>query len=136
MSITNENSGLVEERPLRELVLQLSSDVSRLVEQEVALAKQEARETLAEVQSSALALSAGVMILHVSVAALAAALTLVLSTRLTGWVAALIVGVVFAIAGGMLLSRGKRGLERVSLMPDKTVTSVKEDVKAIKEAAR
>jgi hypothetical protein len=130
------NAELLEERPLRDLVLQLSRDASRLVEQEIALAKQEAREKVDQLQTGVLTISAGALILQVGFLALAAALVLGLAQVLPGWGAALAVGVAFCVVGGLVFAKGKHGLEGVEVTPEKTVESMKEDVKVIKEAAQ
>jgi Putative Actinobacterial Holin-X, holin superfamily III len=134
MTSVEAASEALEERPLRELLLQLSRDASRLVEQEIALAKQEAREKLEQVQTGLLTASAGAMLLQVGFLALAAALVLLLAQALPGWAAALSIGAAFCVVGAVVLTRGKQQLAHVGLIPEKTAASLKEDVKVIKEA--
>jgi len=130
------NAELLEERPLRDLLLQLSRDASRLVEQEIALAKQEAREKVQQLQTGVLTVSAGALLLQVGFLALAAALVFGLAQVLPSWGAALAVGVAFCVVGGLVFAKGKHGLSDVEVTPQKTAESVKEDVKVIKEAAQ
>lgn len=127
---------VLEERPLRELVSQLGRDTSQLVEQEIALAKQEAREKIDEVQTGLVALASGAVVLHLGLAALVAALILLLAQTLPGWGAALAVGAVFGVIGGVMFWRGKERLAKTDPKPTKTIESVGRDVKAIKEAAQ
>jgi hypothetical protein len=127
---------LLEERPLRELVSTLARDTSELLEKEVALAKQEAKEKVDEIQTHLLSLSTGAMVMHVGLLAVVAALILLLAQTLPDWVAALLVGAVFCLVGGVMFWRGKEKLQQTDLKPEKTTESVKRDVKAIKEAAQ
>lgn len=123
-----------EERPLRDLLLQLSRDASRLMEQEIALAKQEAREKIDQVQTGMLTASAGAMLLQVGFLALAAALVLLLARALPDWAAALAIGAAFCVVGSLVLAKGKQQLQHVDITPQKSVESVKQDVQVIKEA--
>jgi Flp pilus assembly protein TadB len=134
--MANVDTGVIEERPLRELVLQLSRDASQLVEQEIALAKQEAREKVEQLQTAVSAVSAGALVLHIGLAALAAALILLLAQALPTWLAALIIGAGLCVVGALMLAKGKRELQQVDLKPGKTVRSVEQDVEAIKEAVK
>lgn len=136
MTAGNNATDVLEERPLRELVLQLSQDASRLVEQEIALAKQEAREKVEQLQRGVLGISAGALVLQTGFLALTAALILLLAQSLPSWVAALVIGAAFCVVGGMVFAKGKRVLQHVDLKPEKTAHSVKEDVNVIKEAAQ
>lgn len=136
MSGAEPATDVLEERPLRDLVLQLSQDASRLVEQEIALAKQEAREKVDQLQTGVLAVSAGALVLQVGFLALAAALILLLAQTLPSWIAALAIGGAFCVVGGLMFAKGKRELQQVDIKPEKTARSVKQDVIAIKEAAQ
>lgn len=132
---TSSNAEVIEDRSLRDLLLQLSRDVSRLFEQEVQLAKRELDSKLTQLQTNLLALSAGALILQLGAGALTAALILLVAQQLPGWVAAALIGLAFCVAGGLALAKGKRGLQRLELEPKQTIESVKQDVNAIKEAA-
>jgi hypothetical protein len=136
MSSVDTTPEASDERPLRELVLKLSRDASQLVEQEIALAKQEAREKLDQLQAGVSAVSTAAVILHIGLATVAAALVLLLAQALPSWIAALAIGVALCVVGGMMFAKGKRDLQQVDLKPEKTIRSVKQDVQAIEEAAK
>jgi Putative Actinobacterial Holin-X, holin superfamily III len=127
---------VLEERPLRELISRLARDASHLVEQELALAKQEVREKADDVQAKLVAASLGVAVLHVGLLAIVAALILLLAEALPSWGAAFLVGALCCIVGGVMFSRSKQQIEQTNLKPVKTIDSVERDVKAIKEAAQ
>ena len=125
-----------EERPLAELIGQLSQDVSQLVRQEVELAKREAGEKLRGFWAGASSAAVGGVICHVGALALTAGLILLLAQAVSGWLAALIVGVVYSAIGAVLLRRGTTRLHELRLAPEQTTASLRDDVEAIKEAVR
>jgi uncharacterized membrane-anchored protein YhcB (DUF1043 family) len=49
------------------------------------------------------------------------------------WLAALIVGLVVIIIGAILLQSGRSMLQRLSIVPEKTVESIKESTEWAKE---
>ena len=135
VSELNDSAGL-EERPLRELITQLSRDASELAQQEIALAKQEAREKADELKASLLAVASGALVLQIGFISLAAALVLLLAQPLPAWAAAAAVGAAFCVVGALLLQGGKHHAERIDLTPQKSKQSLKADAQSIKEAAR
>jgi hypothetical protein len=118
-----------------ELVKAMSTDLSRLVRDEIQLAQTEisAKAKQAGIGVGAFG-GAGVLALY-GLAVLIAAAILGLSLVLPPWLAALIVGVVIlAIAGVAALIGKKKISEAAPVVPEKTVASVKEDVAEIKES--
>ena len=89
------------ERPMGELMRELSAQTSTLVHQELELAKLELTEKGKQAGIGAgMFGGAGVVGLYAA-GALTACLVLALATAVTGWLAALIVAVVYgAVAGG------------------------------------
>ncbi|MFJ5986131.1 phage holin family protein [Lentzea sp. NPDC092896] len=117
----------VERESLGELVGELAQDLSRLMRQELELAKAEIREE-AKKAGKATGMLAGagfagymtaVLLSLAAVFALGAVLPL-------GW-AALIVAAVWGIAGFALYSNGRTRLRQVAPKPERTVDSLKED---------
>ena len=125
----------VEQRPLSELVAQLSRDGSLLVKQEIALAKQELADKAEVVQKHAAAMALGGVVLYTGSLALTAGIILLLAQVVAAWLSALLVGVALATTGAVLLLRGKKKLSDLSLRPDQSIRSVQRDVAAVKEAA-
>ena len=69
--------------------------------------------------------------------ALTAFLILLLSTFLDDWLAALLVGVVYAVAAYLLYRQGRERVEEAAPpVPEQTVETVKEDVQWAKTQAR
>jgi uncharacterized membrane protein YqjE len=120
-----------------ELVSQLSQQTSRLVRDEVALAKVELAEKAKHVGLGAgLFSGAGVLALY-GVGALVATLILALAEVLPAWLAALIVTVVlFAVAGVAALLGKRQVAEGTPVAPEQTIENVKQDLDTVKEARR
>lgn len=130
--------GVREERSLGELFGQLSQDLSLLFRQEIQLARAELSEKIARLTTNMVSVLAGGFVAYVGGLAIVAALILFLHqvVGISPWVSALLVGVVFGLAGYMMLSRGLKELKRVDLAPRRTVENIKEDVQAIKDDVR
>jgi hypothetical protein len=128
--------GPVEERPLRELLAELSRDGSLLVQQEIALAKQELSDKVGHVKRHAATIAVGGVLCQMAALALTAGIILLLALAMPAWVSAILVGVALAVVGGTLLMTGKKRLGQVDLKLEKTSESVQRDVQALKEVTR
>src|SRR5947209_19100493 len=104
---TGTGNGQREQASLAELVNQLSEQTSRLVHQEIELAKAEltVKGKRAGIGAGMFG-GAGVFGLY-ALGALTATAILALATAVTGWLAALIVTVVLAAVAGVLALQGK-----------------------------
>lgn len=137
MAENNRPDSTVSDRSVAELMRQLSDQTSTLVRQELELAK---AELVTKGKQAGLGAGmfggAGVLGLY-AVGALTACVILALSTALAGWLAALIVAVVYAaLAGGLALTGRNKVQQGVPPMPEQTVASVKEDVQLTKQRAK
>jgi MFS family permease len=133
MAATNDP----REATAAELVKQLSEQTSRLVRQEVELAKTELaiKGKRAGIGAGMFG-GAGVLGLY-AVGALLAAAIAALATAMATWLAALIVGVVLAAAAGVVALTGKQKVQQaMPPVPEDSVESVKEDVQWTKERAQ
>lgn len=126
---------LREDRSIGELFGQLSQDMTLLFRQELQLARAEMSEKISRVTSNLVSVVAGGFVAYVGALALVAALILGLheAADISPWVSALIVGVIFAVAGYVMLNRGLKELKRVDLAPRRTVETLKDDVQWAKE---
>ena len=126
---------LREDRSIGELFGQLSQDMTLLFRQELQLARAEMSSKISEVTTNLVSVVAGGFVAYVGALALGAALILGLheAAEISPWVSALIVGVIFAVAGYVMLSRGLKELKRVDLAPRRTVETLKDDVQWAKE---
>jgi len=126
---------LSQERSIGELFGQLSQDVSLLVRQESQLAKTEIQEKISRASRDLASLATGGIVALVGGLALTAAIILLLvdPVGLEPWLAALLVGVLFAGGGLLLLRGGLRDLKTMDPAPRRTVESIKEDIQMVKE---
>ncbi len=116
---------------------ELSEQTTTLVRQELELAKLELTEKGKRAGIGAgMFGGAGVVGLY-AVGALTAGLILALATAVTGWLAALIVAVVYAAVAGVLALSGKSKVKQaVPPVPEQATESVKEDVQWTKTRAK
>jgi hypothetical protein len=124
------------DRPIAELMRQLSEQTSTLVRQEMELAR---AELTAKGKQAGLGLgmfgAAGIVALY-AVGGLTACVILLLATAMKGWLAALIVAAAYgAIAGVLALTGRSRVRQGVPPTPEQTVQTLKEDVKTIEQRA-
>src|SRR5690348_1916579 len=117
------------ERPLAELVKQLSEQASRLARLELDLAKAEVREKGRAAGAGAGLLAGAGVVALLGAGVLVACVVLALATAISAWLAALIVGAVLVVVAGLLGLAGRGRLRRASpLAPEESTESVKEDV--------
>jgi membrane protein len=120
-----------------ELVRQLSDQTTALVRAEVELAKAELAEKGKRAGIGAgMFGGAGVVALY-AVGALTAAAILALATAVDGWLAALIIGVVYAVLAGALALMGRGKVQQATPpLPERAVETTKEDVDMVKARAK
>jgi hypothetical protein len=110
------------EPTLSELLIDLSEKTTKLVRQEVLLAKTEIQESLAAMGKGIGLLVAGGVVLYSALVVFLGACVLALGEWLGVdlWVSAVLVAAIVAIAGACLQA-GWRALRRVSVIPTKTI---------------
>lgn len=134
----DDRPGVVgQERSLSELIGEVSSDLSLLVRQEVALAKAEMREKAAIAGKAGAKIVGGGLLAYVGALALTAALIAGLAAiGVAVWLSALIVGVVYAAVGYGVLQSGVKALRADPPKPERTVQTLRDDVNWAKEQLR
>src|SRR5918997_2237905 len=125
------------DRPLGELVQDLSRQTSTLIRQEMRLAQAELAEKGKHASKGAgMFGGAGAVALY-GVGALVAAAVLGLATVLEPWIAAAAIGAVLLIVAGVLALTGKKELEEAGPpKPELALESVQRDVETVKARAR
>jgi uncharacterized membrane protein YqjE len=123
------NGGDLRERPIGELLKQLSQETTTLVKQELDLAKAEVAQKGQQAGKGAgMFGGAGVMGL-MALGSFTAFLILLLDGAMPNWAAALVVTAVYAAIAGLLALQGRNKLkEATPPVPEQAVESVKEDV--------
>jgi uncharacterized membrane protein YqjE len=118
----------VEGRSLGDLVGEIASDLSKLVRQEIDLAKAEAKDEVTKVGKGAGMLGAAGLAAHLLLLFASLALMLVLGRAMPLDLAALIVAVIWAIAAAVLASMGRRQIKSFQPKLEQTTQTLKEDV--------
>jgi hypothetical protein len=119
----------LRERPVGELLKQLANETATLVRRELDLAKAEMREKAGKAGPGFGMWGAAGVTALLALGSLTAFLILALDGAMPNWLAALIVGLVWAAIAGLLYVRGKQRVEEAgSPVPEQTIESVKEDV--------
>ena len=120
-----------------ELLKDLSDQTTTLVRQEIELAKAEMTAKGKQVGIGAGAFGGAALVGLYAFGALTAAIILALSTAVDGWLAALIVGVVYAAVAGVLALVGKNKTQAgAPPVPERAISSTKEDVEWAKTRAK
>jgi nitrate/nitrite transporter NarK len=120
-------AGQQEQPGIGELISDVTTDLSRLFRQEVELAKAEMKvEAKKAGKASGMYAAAGVAGLMVIILLSFAIVYALDAIMPQGW-AALIVAAVWAIAGAVLFSKGKKLMAAVDPKPQQTMETLKED---------
>lgn len=125
------------EPAVADLLKQLSEQTSALVRQELELARAEltVKGKRAGVGAGMFG-AAGITGLYAA-GALTAAIVLALSLAMKGWLAALIVAVVYGAVAGVLALLGKNKVQQAGPpTPEQTVQTVREDVQVAKQRVK
>jgi VIT1/CCC1 family predicted Fe2+/Mn2+ transporter len=116
-----------------DLISAFFDQAKRLVREEVKLAKSEIREEAAQAGKGAGMLGGGAWLLHVGGLAFGAFLMGLLAIWLPFWASALIVSVLFLGVGALVANAGRTAIKKVSLKPEQTTQTLKEDKAWINE---
>jgi hypothetical protein len=132
-----DDPGDLRERPIGELLKQLSEETTRLVHQELELAKAELSQKGKQAGLGAGLFGAAGAIGLLAAAALTACFILALDAAMPAWLAALIVAVVYGAVAAVLALRGRAKVRQaVPPVPEQTIETVKEDVQWAKTQTR
>jgi uncharacterized membrane protein YqjE len=124
------------ERSVSDVLQDILRNLQEMVRSEVRLAKVEIRDEVRRAVSSSIWIAAGV------VGALSAWIFLLwtvaysLATRMSMWAATLVVAVVMACIASVLVIGGIRRVRRIQPIPERTVESVKENLKWMKQPTK
>jgi uncharacterized membrane protein YqjE len=121
------------QRSVPQILEDIASNLTQLVQGEFRLAKSELKEGAEKVAVPGATLGAGVVLAFYGLGFLLLATVYALSLVMAGWLATLIVGGVLAVAAGILIIAGATKLKRVNLTPCKTIQTLEEDVQWAKQ---
>jgi uncharacterized membrane protein YqjE len=118
----------IEDRSLGDIVGEIAEDFSRLLRQEIELAKVEAKQEVVKLGKGAGMLGGAGIAGHLLLLFASVALMLVLGRVMPLDLAALIVAVIWAIVAAVLAARGRRQLQSFNPKLETTTETLKEDV--------
>lgn len=122
-----------ETRSLGAIVGDISADLSALVRQEMELARTELKQEARRVGKGAGMLGGAGVAGHLTLWFLSLALVYLLDNWMPVELAALIVGLVWAVVAAVLAMRGRKEIQEADPQLPKTQQSLKEDVRWAKE---
>jgi MFS family permease len=126
-----------DDRSMPDLLRALSEQTTTLLRQEIELAKAEMTAKGKQVGIGAGAFGGAAVVGIYAFGALTACFILALSTLVDGWLAALIVAVVYAVVAAVLALLGKKKTQAgAPPVPERAITSTKEDVEWAKTRAK
>lgn len=125
-----------DRRPVSDVMMDLVDQVTRLVRQELRLARTEASEKAHEVTLGLVGLIGGMMVALASLLVLVQALVVALADYMPDAVAALIVGVALALVAFFLIRAGQSNLSAENVTLPKTAQSLKRDKDMVMETVR
>ncbi|HEV3378322.1 MAG TPA: phage holin family protein [Thermoleophilaceae bacterium] len=124
------------ERPVGDLVQELSQQTATLVRQEMRLAQAELQEKGKHAGIGAGMFGGAGLVALYGVGALIAAAILLIGTAVEPWIAAVIVGVVLLAVAGVLALLGRKQVEQATPpKPERAMESVQDDIQHVKRRA-
>lgn len=126
-----------DERPVGELLKDLSEQTSTLVRQEMELARLELTQKGKRAGVGAGMFGGASVVGLYAVGALTAAVILLLATAMNGWLAAVVVAAAYGLVAGGLALAGRSQVQKATPpVPQQATESVKEDVQWAKAKAQ
>lgn len=122
-------------RTVAHILSDIVTDFRSLMRDEIALAKAEFRQAIDKVVSGATLTGIGAFLAMAGLNALVASAVLALALIWAPWLAALAVGLAVLLLGGVLAMVGIRNLRSAELLPQRTVRTMRDDVRTVKGEA-
>ncbi|MFO1070728.1 MAG: phage holin family protein [Geminicoccaceae bacterium] len=123
----------IDNRSVGELLRDLAQDVTRLIRNELALARSEASDKVHATVRAMTGMLVGAFMLLAALIVLMQALVMGLSNTMPDWAAASLVGGVVAVLGVILVYVGQSRLSATQLTPERTAHNLRKDINLAKE---
>jgi uncharacterized membrane protein len=133
MTTLHEGRAGAESRSIGELLRDLANDSTRLVRDELTLAKTEAQAKVSQVGAAVAMMAIGAVLAIPALVLILQAVVTVLSNFMWDWVAMLLVGIVIALVGYLLVRKGQNDLSAGRLAPERTAANLRRDVRLVQE---
>jgi VIT1/CCC1 family predicted Fe2+/Mn2+ transporter len=124
------------ERSLPEVLQGIVGNIEEIIRSEVQLAKTEVKDELSKASRPAGMMGAGFVLSLYAGGFMLLAAVYGLTYVMAAWMAALIVGVVLAIAATLFISVGKKNLKLVNAVPQRTAETMRENMEWAKKQIR
>jgi protein-S-isoprenylcysteine O-methyltransferase Ste14 len=121
------------QRKVSYVLQDIVANIQQTIRLEVVLAKVEVKEKAEKASKPAAILATGAILGLFGLGFLLLAVVYGLSLVVAPWLAALIVGGVLVIAGGILVANSRTALKQIDPVPTKTLRAVKENVQWAKD---
>ncbi len=121
------------ERSVPDVLHAIIGNVQEIFRSELQLAKTEVAEQAAEARAPAAALAVGGVLAAYALGLLLLSLVHVLATRMAMWSAALLVSAFLAAMAMLLMKWGSQRLKRINIRSEKTMASLKENLRWAKD---
>jgi uncharacterized membrane protein len=125
-----------EERSLGDLFVGLTDDMSTLMRQEIQLAKAETMKTVSKAMRSTIMMVAGGLLAYAGLIVLLIAVAIAVGAVMPYWLSSLLVAIVAIVVGAILIQSGRSTIQELTIVPEKSVESIKEDAEWVKEQVR
>lgn len=126
----------VVERSISSLLKDIVGNLQQIIRAEVRLAKVEVGEELSKARQAMVLLAIGGLFGAMALAFLLLGAVYALAHVVQPWIAAVLVAIGAGAVGGALVAIGIGQIKRVSLPPERTITSVQENIQWAKAQAR
>lgn len=122
------------EPTLGELFTSLTEDFSTLVRNEIKLAKAETMESVSTATRGGGLMAAGGFVAYAGLLIVLMGIAVLVGQAIGSyWLGAVLVGVLTLAAGAVIFFSGRSAMKNVNLTPDKTIESIKDDARMVKE---
>lgn len=119
----------IDDRSTTGLLSTLANDVSDLMRGEMHLARAEIKQSVDGIKAGIVSMGAGVAVLLAGILSLISFLILGLADwfEMSLWLAALLVGLIATVVGGLMVKAGGDKLSADALVPNRTLSSMEKD---------
>ena len=124
------------QRTVTDVLQDIVGNIQEIIRAQFLLVKVETKEKVRKASGPAAMLGVGGVIGIYGLGFVLLAAVYALSLVIATWLAALIVGIILAIAAAILVSSGKKALKRIHPVPEKTIETVKANVQWTKDQIR
>jgi drug/metabolite transporter (DMT)-like permease len=125
----------MESRSVGELLRDLANDISRLIRDELALARSEVGDKLHQMIAALVSIIGGSLLGFAALIILLQAVVQGLSNHMPDWLASILTGGAVAIVGAILVYGGQKALSATRLAPDRTAENLRRDANLVREHA-